>query len=105
MHEWPKESLAHEVQEGISNAVVLEALRSEPDLSKCELYLRWRDQEEAKLDGSVRSNVEFVLCDARLRRTAGLLELAVLAYEEALETAELNNDTHLAEKIRQEMNR
>jgi hypothetical protein len=90
----------------ISVDEVVAALLQNPDLINCELYHQWRSQEEDRIErcgNQSDDNILLTLQDARLRYQAGLRDLAILAFEEALELVELLGDTEQAEKIREEM--
>ena len=87
---------------------VTTALLQNPDLLNCELYHQWRDQEEDRINkegNTHEANLEFALRDARLRRQAGLEDLAQLAFEDALVLAQATAPDEIINGIREEMNR
>ncbi|MFZ1655127.1 MAG: hypothetical protein WBO92_05175 [Candidatus Moraniibacteriota bacterium] len=90
----------------IQEATVIEALRNSQDLVNCEPYHRWRSQEENRIDAlgnSMEENVRFILKDARLRRQAGLEDMAQLAFGEAVELLEGLGDSTMVEQVTKEM--
>lgn len=90
----------HEAEPDISDREVFETLKGwEGSPLENPLFIRWRQQEERKLQADAYGQIELICCSARMLRELGHEELAGAAFDEAAHTAGEMGDTEWAQEL------